>query len=159
MNCSWILFNPDFDAKILYAELLMQKLIECQPKTLKEADKFCEEFYPVIDAIQKLCITRELRQVCTTNLDGVLIRNAKPHILFKIAWNVYQHTKDCILLDGFNISGSNGVSPIVTTFIQAVRTFLPPFMRDMITLTPGEKQGNEGDEEYDECVESFETES
>ena len=153
MEVPWILFNVDKEAKILYAELLMQKLIECQPSSLKEVDKFLEEFYPVIDQIQELCVTNELRQVCTTNLEGVQLSRAKPHVFLKIAFGVYNHTKDCILLDGFNIS--NTQSPIVGAFIEAVKGFLPPFMRKLITV----KQNDKGDEEYNECSESFDTES
>lgn len=157
MECPWLLFNPDFENKILYAEILIQKLIECQPRNLKEVDKFCDDFYPIIDKIQELCLTRGLRQVCSTNLDGVQLSQAKPQVFLKIAWNVYQHTKNCILLDGFNISNTN--SPIVFAFIEAVKGFLPPFMRKMITLTPSEKPNEDGGEEYDECSESFGTES
>ena len=52
MECPWLLFNPDNDAKILYVEILMQKFIECQPKSLKEVDTMCEEtYYPLIDNI------------------------------------------------------------------------------------------------------------
>jgi hypothetical protein len=41
------------------------------------------------------------------------------------------------LLDGFAVSNSQ--SPIVVAIIEAVRGFLPPFMRGMITLIPSEK--------------------
>ena len=153
----WILFNVDQEAKILYAELLIQKLIECQPSSLKEVDTFLADFYPVIDQIQEMCLANGLRQVCSTNLEGVQITHAKPHIFLKIAFGVYNHTKDCILLDGFNIS--NTQSPIVSAFIVAVRGFLPPFMRKLIKLKSNEKQDDEGSEEYDECSESFGTES
>jgi hypothetical protein len=119
----WILFNVDREAKVLYAEILIQKLIECQPSSLKEVDSFLEEFFPVIDQIQALCLANGLRQVCSTNLEGVQITHAKPHVFLKIALGVYNHTKNCILLDGFKIS--NTQSPIVGAFIAAVRRFLP----------------------------------
>ena len=153
----WILFNVDREAKILYAELLIQKLIECQPSSLKEVDSFLEDFYPVIDQIQAMCLANGLRQVCSTNLEGVQITHAKPHVFLKIAFGVYNHTKDCILLDGFNVSSSQ--SPIVGAFIQTVRGFLPPFMRKLIKLEPNEKHNDNGREEYDECSESFGAES
>jgi len=136
-ECSWLLFNPDKEAKILYVEILMQKFIENQPLGLEETDAFCEEFYPIIDQIQSMCLTNGFRQVCSTNLEGVQISQVRPHVFLKIAWNVYQHTKDCILLDGFAVSNSQ--SPIVVAIIEAVRGFLPPFMRGMITLIPSEK--------------------
>lgn len=157
MDCPWLLFNPDQEAKVLYVEILMQKFIEYQPKNLKEVDAFCENFYPVIDQIQALCLAKGLRQVCSTNLDGVQITQVKPQVFLKIAWNVYQHTKDCILLDGFNVSNTR--SPMVMALIEAVRGFLPPFMRNLIVLTPGQEQSNQGDEKYDECLETFDTES
>jgi len=156
-ECSWLLFNPDKEAKILYVEILMQKFIENQPLGLKEADAFCEEFYPIIDQIQSMCLTNGFRQVCSTNLEGVQISQVRPHVFLKIAWNVYQHTKDCILLDGFAVSNSQ--SPIVVAIIEAVRGFLPPFMRNLITLTPGKPQGNEGSDENDEYSEALETET
>lgn len=157
MDCPWLLFNPDQEAKILYVEILMQKFIEYQPKNLKEVDAFCENFYPFIDQIQTLCLTKGLRQVCSTNLEGVQVTQVKPHVFLKIAWNVYQHTKDCILLDGFNVSNTR--SPMVMALIEAVRGFLPPFMRNLIVLTPGQEQSNQGDKKYDECLETFDTES
>ena len=153
----WITFNVDKEAKVLYAEILIQKLIECQPESLKEVDAFLEDFYPVIDQIQELCLTNGLRQVCSTNLEGVQLTQAKPHVFLKIAFGVYNHTKDCILLDGFNISSTQ--SPIVGAFITAVKGFLPPFMRKLITLQPKEKKNGDSSEEYDECSESFGAES
>jgi hypothetical protein len=153
----WILFNVDREAKILYAELLIQKLIECQPSSLKEVDTFLADFYPVIDQIQAMCLENGLRQVCSTNLEGVQITHAKPHVFLKIAFGVYNHTKNCILLEGFNISNTH--SPIVGAFIEAVRGFLPPFMRNLIKIKPNEKQNDEGGEKYDECSESFGAES
>ena len=158
LNCPWLLFNPDIDAKILYVEILMQKFIEGQPKNLREVDALCEElYYPLIDNIQALCLAHGLRQVCSTNLEGVQIHHAKPHIFLKLAWNIYNHTKDCILLDGFNVSNTR--SPMVVALIQAVRNILPPFMRNLITLTPGQQQSDEGNDEYDECFESLEEET
>ena len=157
MECPWLLFNPDQEAGILYVEILMQKFIEYQPSNLKETDAFCEKFYPIIDQIQALCLAKGLRQVCSTNLEGVQITQVKPQVFLKIAWNVYQHTKDCILLDGFNVSNTR--SPIVVALIEAVRGFLPPFMRNLIVLSPGQDQSNKGSEEYDECLETFDTES
>jgi hypothetical protein len=66
---------------------------------------------------------------------------------------VYQHTKDCILLDGFAVSNSQ--SPIVVAIIEAIRGFLPPFMRGMITLVPGQNQNNEGHKENEERLETL----
>lgn len=132
----WLRFWPDQDSKVLHIEILMKDFIESQPYDLREADEFCDKIYPVIDQIQTLCLTNKLRQVCSTNLEGVDISRVRPHVFFKIAWNVYQHTKNCILLDGFVVS--NNQSPVVVAIIEAIRGFLPPFMRGMITLIPGQ---------------------
>lgn len=149
----WLLFNPDQDKRVLHIEILMKDFIESQPRDIKEADEFCENLYPVIDQIQALCLSNGLRQVCSTNLEGVQISKVRPHVFFKIAWNVYQHTKDCILLDGFAVSNSQ--SPIVVAIIEAIRGFLPPFMRGMITLVPGQNQNNEGHKENEERLETL----
>jgi hypothetical protein len=140
-ECPWLLFNPDHDRKVLHIEILMKDFIESQPYDLKEADEFCDKIYPVIDQIQVLCLTNGLRQVCSTNLEGVQMSQVRPHVFFKIAWNIYQHTKDCILLDGFAVSNSQ--SPVVVAIIEAIRGFLPPFMRGMITLIPGQNCATE----------------
>lgn len=153
MSCPWLLFNPDQDKRVLHIEILMKDFIESQPRDIKEADEFCENLYPVIDQIQALCLSNGLRQVCSTNLEGVQISKVRPHVFFKIAWNVYQHTKDCILLDGFAVSNSQ--SPIVVAIIEAIRGFLPPFMRGMITLVPGQNQGNESHKENEERLETL----
>jgi len=153
MSCPWLLFNPDQDKRVLHIEILMKDFIESQPRDIKEADEFCENLYPVIDQIQALCLSNGLRQVCSTNLEGVQISKVRPHVFFKIAWNVYQHTKDCILLDGFAVSNSQ--SPIVVAIIEAIRGFLPPFMRGMITLVPGQNQNNEGHKENEERLETL----
>ena len=156
-ECSWLLFNPDQTAKILHVEILMQKFIECQPTNLKETDEFCNNLYPVIDQIQALCLSNGLRQVCSTNLEGVQISHVKPHVFMKIAWNVYQHTKDCILLDGFAVSNSQ--SPIVVAIIEAIKGFLPPFMRNVITLVPSQDQHDEGQKNDEDGSESLGEES
>jgi hypothetical protein len=153
MNCPWLLFNPDHEAKVLYVEILMQKFIECQPANLKETDKFCEDFYPIIDQIQATCLANGFRQVCSTNLEGVQVSQVRPHVFLKISWNVYQHTKNCILLDGFAVS--NNQSPIVVAIIEAVRGFLPPFMRNVITLVPSQDQDHKSHEDNEEWSETF----
>jgi hypothetical protein len=127
----WLVFNPDEKEGILYVEILLGKFIESQPKSLKGADQFCEEMYPMIDQIQQLCLSKNMKQVCTANFEGIRLTSIRPHVLLKIIWNVYNHTKDCILLEGCEISHSNSV---ITTLVQSVRSLLPPFMRNMVNI-------------------------
>jgi hypothetical protein len=131
MECSWLLFNPDEKAGILYVEIRLKEFIESQPKSLGGADQFCEQMYPIIDQVQQLCISRNMKQVCTANFEDIRLTSIRPHVLLKIIWNVYNHTKDCILLEGCEISHSNSV---ITTLVQSVRSLLPPFMRNMVSI-------------------------
>jgi hypothetical protein len=66
-------------------------------------------------------------------LGGVKVRNIKPITMMRIIWNVYEHTKNCILLQNCQVSGGG---QFFNTLVGAVRGFLPPFMRNMITLIP-----------------------
>jgi hypothetical protein len=71
--------------------------------------------------------------VCSADLAGVKVRNLKPMTMVRMIWNVYEHTKNCILLQNCQVSGGGS---FINTLIGAVRGFLPPFMRNMITLIP-----------------------
>ena len=132
-DCSWLRFQPDEEAKVLYVDILVGKLIELQPDTTEATDEFCQELYPVLDQIQALCLQRGLKQVCSADLAGVKVRNIKPLTMMRIIWNVYEHTKNCILLQNCQVSGG---SAFFNTLVGAVRGFLPPFMRNLITLIP-----------------------
>jgi len=130
-ECSWLRFQPDQDAKILYVEILVGKLIEIQPDTVEETDALCRDLYPILDQIQELCLTHGLRQVCTSNLEGTKVTNIKPLTMMRIIWNVYEHTKNCILLSKCELKGGG---EFFNTLVSAVRGFLPPFMRGMIVI-------------------------
>jgi len=144
MSVDWLRFQPDEDDKILYVDILVGRLMELQPNTTEDADAFCQELYPVLDQIQALCIQRGLKQVCSAELTGVKVRNIKPMIIMRIIWNVYEHTKNCILLQNCQLSGGGA---FFNALGGAVRGFLPPFMRNMITLIPDE---NSIEEDIDE---------
>jgi hypothetical protein len=144
MSVDWLRFQPDEDDKILYVDILVGRLMELQPSTTEAADAFCQELYPVLDQIQALCIQRGLKQVCSAELTGVKVRNIKPMIIMRIIWNVYEHTKNCILLQNCQLSGGGA---FFNALVGAVRGFLPPFMRNMITLIPDE---NSIEEDIDE---------
>jgi len=131
-NCSWLSFHPDEEAKILYVDILVGRLVELQPTTTEATDEFCQELYPVLDQIQGLCFDRGLKQVCSADLSGVYMKNIRPVTMMRIIWNVYEHTKNCILLQKCEIQGGGS---FFTTLVEAVRGFLPPFMRNMITCS------------------------
>jgi len=134
-SVDWLRFQPDQDAKILYVDILVGRLIELQPSTTEATDEFCQELYPVLDQIQNLCIQHGLKQVCSADMSGIHVKNIKPMIIMRIIWNVYEHTKNCILLQNCQLSGG---SAFFNTLVEAVRGLLPPFMRNLITLIPGQ---------------------
>ena len=125
----WLMFEPVDD--ILYVNILVGRLLELQPNSLEGTDEFCKDFYPVLDKIQEICIEKNLRQVCSANLEGIHMSQISPIPLMRMIWNVYDHTKDHIMLSGCDISGSN---PFFTALFDSVKGFLPPFMRGMITI-------------------------
>jgi len=131
----WLLFRPDPEAKLLHVDILVGRLIELQPSTIEATDEFCQALYPVLDSIQELCLAQGFRQVCTADLSDVRVRNIWPLTMMRIIWNVYDHTKNCILLQNCQASGGG---KFFNTLVEAVRGFLPPFMRGMITLIPDE---------------------
>lgn len=144
MECPWLSFWPDEQTKILYVDILVGKLIELQPATMEATDEFCKELYPVLDTITEICLNHGLKQVCSANLEGINVRAIKPLTMMRIIWNVYQHTKNCILLQGCEVSGGGA---FFNALVGAVRGFLPPFMRNMITLIPdGKKESDTLDE-------------
>jgi hypothetical protein len=160
-SVDWLRFQPDEEAKILYVEILMGRLLELQPSTKEATDEFCEDLYPVLDQIQALCLQRGLKQVCSADLTGIKVRNLKPMPTMRMIWNVYEHTKNCILLQNCQVSGGGA---FFNTLVGAVRGFLPPFMRNMITLIPDqncvEDEVDEGDfdgsDNSDSNITSFE---
>ena len=135
--CDWLVFYPDSEAKILRIEVVMQKLMEKQPETVEDTDVFCEEFYTVIDQIQEICISNGYKQSCIANLDGVDVYDINPMVMMRIIWNIYEHTKDCILLQDCEVDGGGS---FVTTLIKTFRGFLPSFLRPMVKINTGDEE-------------------
>ena len=131
----WLRFQPDQEAKILYVDILVGRLIELQPNTTEATDEFCQELYPVLDQIQAICLQHGLKQVCSADLSDVQVKKIKPMTMMRIIWNVYEHTKNCILLQNCQLSGGG---TFFNTLVEAVRGLLPPFMRNLITLIPAQ---------------------
>jgi len=125
----WLLF--DLSDEVMYVNILVGRLLELQPDSLEGADAFCHELYPVLDKIQELCIKRNLKQVCSADLSGIDMLQIKPISLMRIIWNVYNYTKDNVMLQGCDISGSD---PFFATLFGSVKGFLPPFMRELIKI-------------------------
>ena len=139
----WLRFHPE--GKVLYVHVLVSELIRVQPGTTEGVDAYCaEELFPVLDQIERLCLSQGLRQVCSADVQGVSITSIKPIAMVRMIWNVYEHTKNCILLDKCELRGGDS---LFTTLVEAVRGFLPPFMRNMITLIPSEKYVREDTED------------
>ena len=144
-NCSWLKFHPDQDAKILYVQVLVAELIRVQPGTMEGVDEYCAQaLFPMLDQIEHLCLAHGLRQVCSADVQGVSITSIKPMAMVRMIWNVYEHTKNCILLDKCELRGGDS---LFTTLVEAVRGFLPPFMRNMITLIPSTNEKPDEDED------------
>ena len=127
----WLRFDPDPEAGVLRVEILVGRLIELQPATLEGTDEFCKEIYPILDKITQTCLTHDLKQVCTANLDDVDMTKIKPVTMMRIIWNIYEHTKSCILLEKCEVHGGGS---FFNTLVDAVKGFLPHFMRGMIVL-------------------------
>lgn len=149
MSVDWLRFQPDEDAKILHVEILVGKLLELQPSTTEATDEFCQELYPVLDQIQALCLQRGYKQVCSADLSGIKVRSIKPMTAMRMIWNVYEHTKNCILLQGCEVSGGG---QFFNTLVGALRGLLPPFMRNMITLLPGTSVEDEDEDCYEDAI-------
>ena len=139
----WLSFHPE--GNVLYVHVLVSELIRVQPGTVEGVDAYCaEELFPVLDQIERLCLSQGLRQVCSADVQGVSITSIKPIAMVRMIWNVYEHTKNCILLDKCELRGGDS---LFTTLVEAVRGFLPPFMRGMITLIPRRNCLDEGIDE------------
>jgi hypothetical protein len=63
------------------------------------------------------------------SIDATMI---KPMTMMRIIWNVYNHTKDNILLTSCKIQNTNS---IVNTLYSTMKGFLPSFMRKIIKLS------------------------
>jgi hypothetical protein len=130
----FLTFEVDKEQKRIILTIVLQKFLNRQPKTMSEVDDFCEnELFPLLDSIQEICLAHGYTQGALTNLDNFDPKTIKHLILMKIIWSVYNHTKDCILLDQCIVDDR---SSFVNALLTAVKGFFPPFMRDMITLAP-----------------------
>lgn len=136
----WLRFEPDKEAGQLHIEILIGRLIELQPRTNEDTDEFCQDLYPVLDQLTQLCLDHNLVQICSVNMEGIQVNKIRPLIMVRLIWNIYEHTKNCILLQKCELSGG---SPFFTTLVEAVKNLLPPFMRNMITLNPTSKNIDE----------------
>jgi len=128
----WLVFYHDEEAHHLLIDINMARLIELQPDTMEGTDEFCREIYPILDKIEEVCLANNLKQVCSVDLEGIYVQNINPITMVRIIWNIHEYKKNCILLEKCQVSGGGS---IVAAIINAVRGFLPPFMRPMIELT------------------------
>jgi len=126
----WLRF--DVTDEFLYVHILVGKLVELQPATTEGTDEFCNELYPVLDKIQDICIEKNITQICKADISNVDVTKIRPISLLKIIWNVYEYTKNNIMLSECNVSGS---SPFFVTLFEATRGFLPPFMRKIVSIS------------------------
>lgn len=131
MGCDWLRFDPDLDLKILRVEIDVARLLELQPSTVEATDEFCQELYPVLDRITEICVEHNLTQTCSADLANVNMSTIKPVTMMRIIWNVYEHTKTCILLQKCEVQGGGA---FFNTLVETVRGFLPKFMRNMVVL-------------------------
>lgn len=127
----WLRFEPDKEAGELHIEILIGRLIELQPRTNEATDEFCQDLYPVLDLLTQLCLEHNLVQVCSVNMEGIQVKKIRPLIMVRLIWNIYEHTKNCILLQKCEVSGGGS---FFATLVEAVRGLLPPFMSKMITF-------------------------
>lgn len=130
-ECDWLKFDPDLDQKTLRVVIDVARLLELQPSTVEETDEFCQQIYPVLDKITEVCLTHGLTQTCTADLDRVDPTRIRPVTMMRIIWNVYDYTKTNILLRKCEVYGGG---TIFNTLMDAVRGFLPQFMRNMVVL-------------------------
>lgn len=130
----FLTFEVDKEQKRIIFTIQLQKFLNRQPETLADVEVFCnKELFPLLDSIQEMCIQHGYTQGALTNLENFDPKTIRPLILMKVIWCVYNHTKDCILLDQCIVDDR---SSFVNALIAAVKNFFPPFMRDMIKLAP-----------------------
>lgn len=121
----WLEFHQD--DSVLTIIVIVQKLLDVQPKTVEATDLFCEEIYTSIDKINQYCTLNSLTQECTTDLQGINLKCIKPHIMVRLIWNIFQYTKKNILMNSITIH--NNTSPIIPMLIKTCQQFIPQFMR------------------------------
>lgn len=125
----WLNFEPDFEKKILRVEFRIARLLELQPTNIEEADAFCQKYYPMLDEITNMCVKHDLKQVCVANVDGVDIMKAKPLVFMRMIWNIYEHTKNNILLEKIETIGGDD---FFKELVKAFTCVLPPYLRNMV---------------------------
>jgi len=125
----WLRFDPTDDT--LFVHILVGKLFDVQPDTVDGIEEFCQELYPVLDKIYEVCIEKNLKQVCVADLTGIDMTKIKPILIIKLIWNVYENTKDKILMTGIE---TQGVDPMVKALVESLKGFLPQFMQGMISF-------------------------
>lgn len=132
MSVDWLRFHPDLESHVLHIEILTGTLLDNQPDTREEIDTYCETLYPQLDAIRDICLTHNLKQHCTVDMEGIDLIRVKPLSLMRIIWNVYDHTKDHFLLSGCDITHSNS---IFGALYEGLKGCLPPILRNFIHVS------------------------
>jgi hypothetical protein len=127
----WLLFEPS--NTILRVTIVVERLNTLLPSTMEDTDVFCQDLYPILDKIQAICVDRNLKQVCTANLEGFSTTELKPVAMMRVIWNVYEHTKNNVLIERCEAVGGG---EFFNTLVSAVKGFLPPFMRGIIQILP-----------------------
>lgn len=125
----WLQFRPDTGARTLYITMSLNEFIAVQPSSIEEADELCKKLYPILDDINRLCISHDLSQECEIDIEGVDITKLNIVTITRVIWNVHEYTRDCKLLKKCKVEGMDAFA---RSLANVVRELLPPFARSFI---------------------------
>lgn len=131
-NNQWITYEIDEYRAILFIDVTFRRFLDEQPLCIADVNAYCRNFLQIIDEIQLVTVEHRLKQVCFIDLEYVRMEQVRPLVILKLVSNVYNHTKDNILL--YKIIIKNNSGRFVRTLVQTCKIFLPGYIGDMIVL-------------------------
>jgi len=142
MAVDWLLFQTDADSRTLYLDIQVGRFLELLPDDPDEVDEFCQEFYPILDEIQGICLQNGLKQICTMDISEVGVRSLRPTPILKVLWNIDEHSRVPGLLKECEIYGGGR---LFNTLLRSVNSLLPSALRGIVTVVQDEDLESDDD--------------
>lgn len=123
-------FYPE--GQTLFVEVLGNEYLKRQPADPEEATKFAEGLKPIVEQVEAMMRSKQMREIMVLNLKGVGLTSLNPRVASQLVNLLYTiRSDDESFLDRIEIHNSN---PVFEMLYGQVKKSLPAKLVGLITF-------------------------
>lgn len=123
-------FYPE--GQTLFVEVLGNEYLKRQPADPEEATKFAEGLKPIVEQVEAMMRSKQMREIMVLNLKGVGLTSLNPRVASQLVNLLYTiRSDDESFLDRIEIHNSN---PVFEMLYGQVKKNLPAKLVGLITF-------------------------